>query len=42
MADPQWQITHLSRILKCDRYDIREIDNVHIVNNDQENYIIAR
>ena len=36
-------LTHVSRVLKCDRYDVREIDHAHIVNNNQEdNYIIAR
>ena len=35
-------LTHVSRVLKCDRYDAREIDHAHIVNNNrEENYIIA-
>ena len=35
-------LTPVSRILKCDIYDIRDIDNVHIINTDrEENYIIA-
>ena len=34
-------LTHVPRILKCDRYNVREIGNAHIVNTDrEENYII--
>ena len=35
-------LTHVSRVLKCDRYDIREINHAHIVKTDrEETYIIA-
>ena len=29
-------LTHVSQVLKCDRYDVREIDHAHIVNNNRE------
>ena len=42
ISSVSYSLTHVSRVLKCDRYDVTEIDHVYIVNNNQEeNYIIA-